>query len=73
VAEYLDIYQCLYLRENFADYHLLEGDWLRRAGSTATRKRFDECLPDTRHVSAGLNQTHYTAHIAVTMTTDDVS
>jgi len=62
-----------HLRQNFADYQLLEGDWLRRAGGTSTRKCFDERLPDTRNISTRLNQTHHTAHIAVTMTTADVS
>jgi len=58
----------LYLCENLADYHLLEGDWLWRAGG----KCFDERPPDSWHVSTRLDQTHHTAHIAVSMTTADV-
>jgi len=57
-----------YLRENFADDHLLEGDWLWRAGG----KCFDERRPDARHVSARLYEGHHAAHVSVALTTDDV-
>ena len=65
----------MYLREHLTDYQLLEGDLLwRAAGRTrSTRKCFDERLPDSGHISAGLYQTHHTAYVAVSMTSTGVS